>query len=66
MRQHASVDQIKADLLNVFKGFRESESQQRQRLEAERQRRARQSIEEIREQKRLREELSNGWDLEFN
>ena len=66
MRQNSSVEQIKADLLNVFKAFKESELQQRQRLEAERLRRARQNIEEVREQKRLREELSDGWDLEFN
>jgi|GEM_PF-1641808 hypothetical protein len=66
MRHHPSVDQVKADILNVFKSITEMEAEQRQKSEAERLRRARQTIEELHEQKLLREELSNGWDLELH
>lgn len=66
MRHHPSVDQVKADILTVFKSIAEVEAEQRQKSEAERLRRARQTIEELREEKKLREELSNGWDLELH
>lgn len=66
MRHHPSVDQVKADILSVFKSLAEVEAEQRQRCEAERLRKARQTIEELQEQKLLQEELSNGWDLELH
>ncbi|SFC30314.1 hypothetical protein SAMN05660443_2151 [Marinospirillum celere] len=66
MSHHPSVDQVKADILNVFKSISEGETQKQQRIAAERLRKARQYIENLREQKRLREELSDGWDLELH
>lgn len=66
MRHHPSTDQVKADILNIFKTLTDSERENRQKREAERLRQARQTIEERREAKRLQQELSNGWDLELH
>lgn len=64
MRHHSSTDQVKADILSIFKTLADTEREIRQRNEARRLRQARQTIEERREQKRLQQELSDGWDLE--
>jgi hypothetical protein len=64
MRHHSSTDQVKADILSIFKTITDSEREMQRKLEAQRLRQARQTIEERREQKRLQQELSNGWDLE--
>ncbi|SFX56322.1 PA3496 family putative envelope integrity protein [Marinospirillum alkaliphilum] len=64
MRHHSSTDQVKADILSIFKTLTDTEREIRQRNEARRLRQARQTIEERREQKRLQQELSDGWDLE--
>ncbi|WP_114416690.1 PA3496 family putative envelope integrity protein [Marinospirillum perlucidum] len=66
MRHYPSVDQVKADILSVFKNITEDENEQKMRTEAERHRRARQTIEDLQEKKRLEQELSNGWDLELH
>ncbi|MBE0506175.1 MAG: hypothetical protein IBX50_05580 [Marinospirillum sp.] len=66
MRHHPATDQVKADILSIFKTYTESEREARQKQEAERLRRARQTIEERREQQQLQEQLSNGWDLELH
>lgn len=65
MRHHPATDQVKADILSIFKIYIESEREARQKREAERLRRARQTIEERRERRQLQEQLSNGWDMEL-
>lgn len=66
MSHQPSVDQVKAEILNVFKTINEGEAAKQQKIAAERLRKARQRIENLREQKRLQEELSDGWDLELH
>ncbi len=66
MQHSGPIDQVKADILSIFKGISESEKSTREKYLAKRQLKARRTIEELQEQKRLREEVSDGWDLELH
>lgn len=66
MRHHPSLDQVKADLLNIFKGINESERAKREAYLAARHRKARQTIEQLQEKKHLQDTISAGWDAEVH
>ncbi|WP_416884872.1 hypothetical protein [Marinospirillum sp.] len=58
------LDQVKADLLDIFKNIKEEERRSLDAYRSQRWRKARQSIEEKNEAERLKQELSDGWEEE--